>query len=457
MNNKNNLQSIKKLHLTLVIDEENTEKIDINQNEDINHICKSICVKYNITEKIKQKLLDKITQHISTIENELNKNKTVQKPKKELLVNRLYTKGMQNMKKKEIRREELKKAESDKLLKLTPFSPKICAKSQEYCIHRKSFSKFEDKLYYDDVNSRQQKQLKNLMKNLKNNSERECKQFVYIQNKKKFKNKINLNLNKPSEEPQLVAQTSANVFIPNKEKITISFNTSQDEQNINNNPELQKKNTISAINMMQSSSSEGHPKSFCKSAADSYVEIYKNKSPAGVNGLSIIVNNSFGNIRQRARALSVNKRTSQEERKSLAEIKENVDSTGLYERDSLIPEPTDFGVIMLKRSPTNKIMPPGTNSKQKNYKGVSPLPIKKEFEIEIGNKKIDKSPKSFNKHINSPTSLSTKNSHSTSPIHSGLISHKHSKSYKKLKQINDEMPEVYQKLTKIDSKTIKRN
>jgi len=142
MSNNNNNDGL--LNISLVIDENNITHIDIDSNKtnNVNILIGKVCKKYNLDNKIKDKLGKEINKRI----DEIIKNKTLEKRKNnENTINRLYYESVEKNKKKAAFLEGMRKEKENEILNTLTFTPNINKNSN--LLYEKRHLKIEDKLY----------------------------------------------------------------------------------------------------------------------------------------------------------------------------------------------------------------------------------------------------------------------------------------------------------------------
>jgi len=223
------------IHLSLVLDDDNTVSLDLNLKDNLTEVCRNLCKKYNLDRKLADKLKHRIEKHMKEM---TKKNKHIDADKESVIVNRLHYEGLENKKKKEKLMEQLKKEETENEIKKYTFTPVISMKSNRNYV--KPYLHFEDKLYYDDMISKNKTQMRRIVKGIEDKVE--CKQFVYNSNLQKRKSKEKKNLNK------------------NQEKGNKSKNEKDKEMNNKDWSVNIIKSSDSSLNMMNNENKEGNLK-----------------------------------------------------------------------------------------------------------------------------------------------------------------------------------------------------
>lgn len=252
------IQSNDNIHLSLIIDDENTAYIDMSINDDIDLICSEICKKYKLNDKVSRKLKCNIERHLDRIKNYEVIEKKQQKEKEKLIVKRLYDDALYNKKKKDEFVEKIKKEELEKEMKESTFTPSINYNSN--LKFKKNYKRIEDKLYYDIFSTREKSQLKRILKNVENYVE--IKQFVDSSRSKKKKIKPSsiprqsdsrLHENAKANEPK----NAKSVVITNLNLLNLK-NASHDNK-INDKPNTQRTVTSNTdVIKIDSSRSNNH-------------------------------------------------------------------------------------------------------------------------------------------------------------------------------------------------------
>ena len=166
-----------KLHLSLILDDENKLSLDFSPTENIENFCYDICKKNHLGLLLAKKLKKKIDEQIFLFNKE--KKNYISKNKEEKIVDRLYTQAVQNKKVKDEYFEKIKNDMKQTELNNYTFTPKISDKSN--ILYNRSHLKIEDKLFYED---RKKKEANNFYRLIKNINNRESYENKNISNSK---------------------------------------------------------------------------------------------------------------------------------------------------------------------------------------------------------------------------------------------------------------------------------
>ena len=172
--NNSHLNESLNVHLSIIIDEDNTASIEMNIDDNINDVCINICKHYKLNENIKNKLKNRIEKHITRIKHE-KKNKKNSQVHSNQIIKRLHYEAVQSKQKKAELIEKYKKEELEKELKALTFTPIMNTNSNLYGVHKK-FKNFEDNLYYEYIKEKNNIQIKRLLKGI--NEHDKCRQFI---------------------------------------------------------------------------------------------------------------------------------------------------------------------------------------------------------------------------------------------------------------------------------------
>lgn len=303
------------VRISLILDDENSISMDINVNDDVGNVCKQICEKYNISSKILAKLKNKIEQHLERVMLQ----RGTKEEKEFNIIQRLHYESVENKRKKEEFMEKLKKENSEKVLKGLTFTPVISSKSNKN--YSKQFAKFEDRLYYDDMKMKNQKQISRILKNIENVEV--CKQYLHkprgkksskIKNDGRSDMKTEKNTNPPDEREinlednnlnfNINSLTNATVTNPNLLKNIQLYDTSNSIIILNN--ALKEKETLSVEKTEKPNTNSGN--SFITPEEGLYNEMYKRFSFAKkkISDSTVVKNNvnNPGNTTYKERYLS---------------------------------------------------------------------------------------------------------------------------------------------------------
>ena len=194
LNNNNQENDI--IDISLKIDENNTVQfnVELNKIDDnyLNKFCDEIAKSYKLNDVVKKRLYN-------YLEKEINKIKLYKKEKKVVFnkdsINRLYYKELEKKKINENKIKEIKKKEEEKLIEDCNFHPKI-NKNIKINYNKESF---ENRLYYDYKNKKQEQNKKKIEEENENKTELNIKNNKDLisneQNNNKFKKNNNNLLN----------------------------------------------------------------------------------------------------------------------------------------------------------------------------------------------------------------------------------------------------------------------
>jgi len=151
MNENQNVQEC--LNISLVIDESNITHIDIDTKkaENVAFIIGKVCKKYNLDDKVKEKLGKEINKRIDNI---LEKKGNGKKTKTENTINRLYYEAVEKNKEKEAFLDKIRNEQENEVLNSLTFTP--CISKNSNLLYVKTHLKIEDKLYneFKEINER---------------------------------------------------------------------------------------------------------------------------------------------------------------------------------------------------------------------------------------------------------------------------------------------------------------
>jgi hypothetical protein len=198
---KQNENSNEQIHLSLVIDDENTIDVKFTAGDDVAMICSKICSKYNLSEKIAKKLKNKITKLLEDYTIDTHRESRV---REQNLIERLHYKSIEEKKKKEKFLEQIRKENEEKQLEGLTFSPVISNRFKSN--HDKPYLHIEDRLFYEDMIVKNKNQFRRFLTEMEKVDKN--KQFIKKPRKSKSKNKEekvenkneNLGKNKISEK-----------------------------------------------------------------------------------------------------------------------------------------------------------------------------------------------------------------------------------------------------------------
>jgi hypothetical protein len=163
ININDNYNYIETLHLSLILDDENKISVDFYPDDNIEKICNEICQQNKLNNLLANKLKIKIEENLLSIYLE---NLDKKKHKENNIVNRLYTDAMKSKILKENYLEKIKNDLNQKELNNYSFTPKINEKSNN--LYNRNHLRIEDRLYYDEINKRDKRKLKNILENKDN-------------------------------------------------------------------------------------------------------------------------------------------------------------------------------------------------------------------------------------------------------------------------------------------------
>ncbi len=160
-----------KLHLSLILDDENKLSLNILPSDNIEELCIDICKRNRLNLNIAKKLKSRIYEQINIIRSE---RQIYSKINENQIVNRLYTEAIKKKMIKDKYFEKIKNELKEKELNNYSFTPKISQKSN--LLYNRFHLKIEDKLFYEEV---QKKEKNNFMRLIN-----------YAKNKENLENKI---------------------------------------------------------------------------------------------------------------------------------------------------------------------------------------------------------------------------------------------------------------------------
>ena len=133
------------IEISLIIDENRSTVIQLDykkfSDDSIEKICAAVCRKYNLPEKIKNKLINQIKKEVLGIK--LPNKKEIESG----MVKRLYYESVHKSKERRAILEKDKKEKEEKYFCEFDFTPKISKSSNK--LHERKYLKIEDRLYYD--------------------------------------------------------------------------------------------------------------------------------------------------------------------------------------------------------------------------------------------------------------------------------------------------------------------
>jgi hypothetical protein len=132
------------LNISLVIDDNNITHIDIDakKTENVNFLIGKVCKKYNLDDKVNEKLGKEINMRIDCM---IENNKKEKKIKTENSFNRLYYESIVKNKEKEAFLEKIRIEKENKISNNFRFSPNLNKNTN--LLYEKTYLKIEDKLY----------------------------------------------------------------------------------------------------------------------------------------------------------------------------------------------------------------------------------------------------------------------------------------------------------------------
>lgn len=162
--------------ISLVIDDYQDERFKIRRIKDVDRICAFLVEKYNIDEKVKERLNKEIKEYIAKI----RKKKYMLTIREKELVKRLYEKGIIRLKAHEEKIENIKELIKEEEFKTLSFSPRINAKASNYERRMNTLSISDFNSVYDKYNKKkvikENIEMQRIRK--KNNEIDKCKQFI---------------------------------------------------------------------------------------------------------------------------------------------------------------------------------------------------------------------------------------------------------------------------------------
>jgi len=169
-NKINTDETSEKLHLSLILDDENKLSLDIDPSENIENICLEICKKNKLDLSIAKKLMKKIEEQISILKYE---KENYIKIREEQIVSRLYTEAMKHKFMRDQYIEKMKNEMKEKELNKCSFTPKISQKSN--LMYNRSHLKIEDKLFYEEMEKKEKKNFERIIKDINEKEQKESK------------------------------------------------------------------------------------------------------------------------------------------------------------------------------------------------------------------------------------------------------------------------------------------
>lgn len=165
-----------KLHLSLIIDDENKISLDILTSDNIDDVCLEICKRNKLDMNIAKKLKKKIEEQIHFLKSNRQNHSKI---KEEQIVNRLYTEAMKRKMMKDKYFEKIKNEITEKELGSYSFTPKINENSN--ILYNRSHLKIEDKLFYEEIQKKEKRNFIRIIKDVKNKENFENKVMgIYI-------------------------------------------------------------------------------------------------------------------------------------------------------------------------------------------------------------------------------------------------------------------------------------
>lgn len=169
-NKINTDEASEKLHLSLILDDENKLSLDIDPSENIENICVEICKKNKLDINIAKKLMKKIEEQISILKYE---KENYIKIREEQIVSRLYTEAMKHKFMRDKHIEKMKNDMKEKELNKCSFTPKISQKSN--LMYNRSHLKIEDKLFYEEMEKKEKRNFERIIKEINEKDHKESK------------------------------------------------------------------------------------------------------------------------------------------------------------------------------------------------------------------------------------------------------------------------------------------
>lgn len=178
----NTEEASEKLHLSLILDDENKLSLDISLSDNIEDLCLEICKKNNLDLNIAKKLKKSIEEQISNLKSE---KQNYFKIKEEQIINRLYTEAMKRKILKDKYFEKVKNELKEKEINNFSFTPKISQNSNY--LYNRSHLKIEDKLFYEEMQKKEKRNFIRILKDVDNRESLESKIIGASQIKSKCK------------------------------------------------------------------------------------------------------------------------------------------------------------------------------------------------------------------------------------------------------------------------------
>ena len=162
--------------ISLVVDEYQDERFKIRRMKDVDRICAFLVEKYNIDNKVKERLNKEIKEYIAKI----RKKKYMLTIREKELVKRLYEKGIIRLKAHEEKIENIKELIKEEEFKTLSFSPRINAKASNYERRMNTLSVSDLNSVYDKYSKKKViKENIEMQRIRKKNIEIDkCKQFI---------------------------------------------------------------------------------------------------------------------------------------------------------------------------------------------------------------------------------------------------------------------------------------
>ena len=162
--------------ISLVVDEYQDERFKIRRIKDVDRICAFLVEKYNIDNKVKERLNKEIKEYIAKI----RKKKYMLTIREKELVKRLYERGIIRLKAHEEKIENIKELIKEEEFKTLSFSPRINAKASNYERRMNTLSVSDLNSVYDKYSKKKViKENIEMQRIRKKNIEIDkCKQFI---------------------------------------------------------------------------------------------------------------------------------------------------------------------------------------------------------------------------------------------------------------------------------------
>lgn len=150
-----------KLHITIIIDDENKVSLDFYPTDNIEAMCNDICKVNKIDSRIAKKLKAKVEDQMNMIQRQKS---PYTKIKEEDIVNRLYTEAVKRKIIKDKYFEKIKNDILEKEMGHFSFTPKISENTN--FLYNRSHLRIEDRLFYDEMKLKEKRNYQRIINDI---------------------------------------------------------------------------------------------------------------------------------------------------------------------------------------------------------------------------------------------------------------------------------------------------